>query len=490
MANGPKGNGHKITVYNNEVYVLYLDSTYHVRLDKLNGGKWNNLFTSSECSNEVMIGEADTGVYFTYTNDTGDTVYAYKYLNGLKKLGDKVCYSTGYPANAIMSSLNGNTVVVYREAFNNNCLYVKKYDEKSNSWSMLLNGSMQANSAIIKQRGNLVYLLRNGTVVGDYKTYLYVYDMSQKASGWKQVGTNMVMDSAALEIDICFNGSLPYVVYSNGTDKTYAMTLKNNQWEQLGLKVSSQSATGVMSYYENEKLYVIYLDSLTGKVSIRSLKVEEEKEFPSVLEGWQEIDGRKYYYENGKRVYGGKKIDGYWYYFETDGVMKYNWWRDKNGERFYYDEQGHLVVNQGKKIDGWWYYFSTSGAMRRNWWRDKNGERFYYDEQGHLVVNQGKKINGWWYYFSTSGAMKYSWWRNKSGERFYYDEQGHLVVNQGKKINGYWYYFGTSGAMKYNWWRNKNGDKFYYNWSGHLVTGCTINISGIFYTFATSGKLI
>ena len=121
-------------------------------------------------------------------------------------------------------------------------------------------------------------------------------------------------------------------------------------------------------------------------------------------------------------------------------------WRDKEGQKYYYDENGHLVTNLGLKIGGYWYYFKSSGAMMQSEWRDKEGQKYYYDENGHLVTNLGLKIGGYWYYFKSSGAMMQSEWRDKEGQRYYYDENGHLVVDQVLTIDGVTYYFGTSGA--------------------------------------------
>ena len=223
---------------------------------------------------------------------------------------------------------------------------------------------------------------------------------------------------------------------------------------------------------------------------------------------WYEKDGHKYYYLNGKMLQDqGYKIDGYWYYFGSEGEMYCAEWREKAGEMYYYDESGHLVSNQGLKIDGYWYYFGSSGAMYcsewrekageiyyydengRSEWREKAGEMYYYDENGRLTVNTGLKIDGYWYYFGSSGAMYCAEWREKAGKMYYYDENGHLSVNVGLKIDGYWYYFGSSGAMYCSEWREKAGDMYYYDENGHLVTGTTIIIDENTYTFSTSGKL-
>ena len=62
-------------------------------------------------------------------------------------------------------------------------------------------------------------------------------------------------------------------------------------------------------------------------------------------------------------------------------------WRDKGSDRYYYDNEGHMVSGKGLKIDGYWYYFETNGAMLRGW-RDKGTDRYYYDKNGRMLVDQ------------------------------------------------------------------------------------------------------
>ena len=79
-------------------------------------------------------------------------------------------------------------------------------------------------------------------------------------------------------------------------------------------------------------------------------------------------------------------------------------WRDKEGEKYYYDEYGHLVSNRGLKINDYWYYFGAGGAMYREKWRNKEEKYYYYDWQGHLISDTIMLIDGKKYFFDKSGA--------------------------------------------------------------------------------------
>lgn len=64
------------------------------------------------------------------------------------------------------------------------------------------------------------------------------------------------------------------------------------------------------------------------------------------MAGVEESDGIHYYQEGKDLRNAGYSLDGYWYYFDADGVMKQNSFRQKNGQSFYYDGEGHLVLNE------------------------------------------------------------------------------------------------------------------------------------------------
>ena len=226
----------------------------------------------------------------------------------------------------------------------------------------------------------------------------------------------------------------------------------------------------------------------------------------------------------------GCQIDGYWYYFQKDGKMLYSDWREKDTGYYYYDDQGHLILNAGIQFNGYWYYLDGSGRRYESQFRQKGADWYYYDEEGHLVMDRDLKIGGYryifqsngaayrglktenekvigftpmgrqafddsvqdgtdWYYFDASGDMKKDYWRTKAGEKYYYQADGKLARNKGLEIDGIWYYFADSGKM-YTGWREKDGNRYYYNSYGYLITNDTVIIDGVNCRFDTSGRLL
>ena len=188
--------------------------------------------------------------------------------------------------------------------------------------------------------------------------------------------------------------------------------------------------------------------------------------------------GNRYYYENGQKVIGEKKINGKWYYFDKKGIMKTGWHSFTN-KKVYYGTDGVMVKGE-KKINGKWYFFEhLTGAMKTGWHSFTN-KKVYYGTDGVMVKGE-KKINGKWYFFEhLTGAMK-TGWHSFTNKKVYYGNDGVMVKGE-KKINGKWYYFEyLTGAMKTGWHSFTN-KKVYYGSDGVMVKG-EKKIDGKWYFF-------
>ena len=194
------------------------------------------------------------------------------------------------------------------------------------------------------------------------------------------------------------------------------------------------------------------------------------------LTGWQEIDGRTYYFtDEGRRVIGFVKVGDSWYYMNSAGV-KTTGWVEEDGKRYYLNEKGVMLTGK-QEIDGRTYYFSPSGFQYKDgWWKG-----YEYDEDGYLVsdtkASWRKAKMGWWYgesngWYAKDTTLKINgeeykfdrsgyWidpsrkigWVTENGEQFYYPEEGKKATGW-RKIEGQWFYFGKDGYMRKNgWWQ-------------------------------------
>ncbi len=156
-----------------------------------------------------------------------------------------------------------------------------------------------------------------------------------------------------------------------------------------------------------------------------------------VDEGWKEVGGEWYYFEDAAMQTGWAQVGGDWYYLEESGKMDTGW----------------------KEVGGEWYYLEDTGKMATGW--QKDGDSWYY-LNGAGEGTEGSMATGWkavegeWYYLEKSGAMKTGW--KKTGGKWYYLAGSGAMRSGWQKVGGAWYLLnaggsGTFGAMLEGWQR-------------------------------------
>ena len=288
----PAGSEHKLAWFNGQLYTAYLKGQY-IKLARWNGSSWQELYTSPYQANEFSMTSDTKGVYLAYANQDGTRVYAASYTAaGAANLGSQVAASTNYAANASIAAENGTIVVMYREAFNNNRICVKQYNSAAKTWSDVGSQSFSANSGIVKIRGGKVYLMKNGSTFGENKSYLYVYDL-RNGGNWQQVGSNLYADASIAEMDLCFAGGEPYVVFMSGSQSrvTEVKRLQDGVWTNLGESVARETVSGLAAYSFDGQIYVTYLNTVNNRAAVKghaseSTGVDEQlwELFPDALE--------------------------------------------------------------------------------------------------------------------------------------------------------------------------------------------------------------
>ena len=185
----------------------------------------------------------------------------------------------------------------------------------------------------------------------------------------------------------------------------------------------------------------------------------------NLADGWNEIDGDWYYYKDGEFVSDKiVPIDGYDYYFDSDGKMA-------TGMFYYYD-----------------YESGISGAK----WADENGHiqtyagwieeddgvtRRYAKENGWLAENEIVNIDGYDYYFYYGCYMatgKFDYTDPESGETGYKiaDENGRIISQQGWYETEYaWYYIKEGGWLASDEMLSIDGSDYYFLSGGDLARG-------------------
>ena len=181
-----------------------------------------------------------------------------------------------------------------------------------------------------------------------------------------------------------------------------------------------------------------------------------------ISDGWNEIDGKWYWYQNGKPYKGWLQRFSGWYYLKEDGTMTIGWYEVK-GVRYYFDENGTMVTGWVQDGENW-YYMSASGAMQTGWVQTHTG--WYYLGNSGVMQTGWYVVNGKWYYSNAAGTMQTGWVND--GKNWYYTDSNGAMQTGWLRNGGGWYYLKSSGAMATGW--NRVGSyKYYFNGSGAML---------------------
>lgn len=166
----------------------------------------------------------------------------------------------------------------------------------------------------------------------------------------------------------------------------------------------------------------------------------------TVKKGLVTENGKTYYYKNGEKVTGWRKISGKYYYFSASN--------------------GAMLKSKLVKVNGEVYYVDKKGVRVKNKLVTKSKKKYYFGSDGKAVKGSCK-LNGKYYYFDTQNA--YMCTNHKlmtaKGVIYYYGSNGVRVKNtfvtikeNNKKKT---YYFGSNGKA-YKGWHTINGKKYYF----------------------------
>ena len=219
--------------------------------------------------------------------------------------------------------------------------------------------------------------------------------------------------------------------------------------------------------------------------------------------------GTQYYIDN-VYVVGEKKIDGYWYYFDAngmmatgwtvqeakpdkqyyygaDGKMQYGWLTLENKTYYFHPSSGVMMKECERKIDGKYYYFNADGTMATGWTKQaaRPDKIYYYNPDGTMSYGE-KKIDGHWYYFHERSGVMQTGWVNHHNHTYYYNPDGTMYYGE-KKENGHWYYFKDRTGVMATGLTKHHGKQYYYAADGKMCYGLQ-TIDGVRYYFhPTSG---
>ncbi len=259
----------------------------------------------------------------------------------------------------------------------------------------------------------------------------------------------------------------------------------------------------------------------------------------AVQNGWEEVDGKRYWYENGvkqgydannpnyrgkeiydpgtnawywldnvqggavatgKDVYQESQADaegniGKWVRYDENGHMIKGWATDENGT-YYFDLTYGTMLKGSRTIDGVDYYFNEATGILEscsvgfdNHWVTIDGVEYWYEggiRQGYDPIDasyRGKEIydpasNAWYWLDNVQGGAK-------AVNKDVYQESFAGEYADREDGTGKWVRYDSNGHM-IKGWNEQNGSNYYFDpITGAMAKG-TVVINGARYTFNTA----
>lgn len=317
--------------------------------------------------------------------------------------------------------------------------------------------------------------------------------------------TDFLMDDDNVYYHARKDGSLVTGWYETDGDRFYYGT-DGKRYQNCVVKIGS-------SYYGFAWDGSMYRDMFFDmwNPDIQSSDVYRASEDGTLVTGWYEYNGSKYYYgADGKRYEGLQTIDGKQYYFQygrlqysdiiedngkyyiaaSDGVLtevKNNAWTKAEG-KYYYMKDGTILQSCVEKIGNSYYGFKWNGVMYddEDFSISQNDEEYYYRAKagGALVTGWYEDNWGDTYYYGSDGKG-YKGVRTINGKQYFFSDYSILKKNSTVTSDEKYYVAGDDGVLteaKNNAWNQIDGN-YYYLKNGVFLKDCVEKIGSSYYGF-------
>ena len=179
----------------------------------------------------------------------------------------------------------------------------------------------------------------------------------------------------------------------------------------------------------------------------------------SASAAWKQDSTGWWYTQGNNSSVGWQKIDGAWYYFDSNGYMKTGWLQD----------------------NGKWYYLVSTGMMKASWVQD--GSTWYYLDDNGAMVTGKVSVNNTTSTTSVSrkpsdekfkATPNYSWFEENGNKYFKVDADGCLLGTW--NVDGSMYFFDKDGVMQTGDVIMDDGSKYMFGSNGIFLQGLAGNV--------------
>ncbi|WP_029231103.1 starch-binding protein [Butyrivibrio sp. VCB2006] len=200
--------------------------------------------------------------------------------------------------------------------------------------------------------------------------------------------------------------------------------------------------------------------------------------------------GTTYYVlEDGSKYSGMLEYQGETYYFKENGAMVKSDYVTTEDGKYYFDGNGHMVTGFMTKW-GTVYFFQADGKLLTDKIFDyEDGYKYYVNAKGAVIKQNYVTYEGNRYYFDGNGHMV-TGFMTKWGTVYYFDELGVQQFDRLVDVDGYTFYLNKNGAVVKSDFVDLEDGRHYFDSEGHMVKGTTITRWFHKYTFDNNGVLI
>ncbi|MCM1181183.1 MAG: hypothetical protein NC347_13055 [Clostridium sp.] len=166
------------------------------------------------------------------------------------------------------------------------------------------------------------------------------------------------------------------------------------------------------------------------------------------LASWKESeDGRQYETENGELAKGFEEIDGKKYYFNEEGYLVTGKFFCEENQKYYYADKKGVIRTGVIKYKKGFYIADEEGAIQTGFVEYENN-RYYFDGAANMVTGWFKHEENW--YYADQKGMIQTGFITLDGYRYYLNSDGTRVSDVVMEIDGATYIFNQDGSVDEN----------------------------------------
>lgn len=221
--------------------------------------------------------------------------------------------------------------------------------------------------------------------------------------------------------------------YTNSMEKQYCQI----NWDRV-----VTLSTSTVSYYERAANYDAVMGNAASNTTASSTDTSQgnaeatteaasTQAVQTAFTGWKQT------------------ADGQHFQYYEDGVLQKKQWIAVDGQDYYADKNGYILLSQWLYKGNTLVYVKSDGAVAKKEIVKINGKQYYFNSKGKRSKGF-KNVNGTYYYCNSSGIIQKKKWITKSKKKYYVQKNGVRATNQLLKIGKHRYYFNEKGQLVKN----------------------------------------